>query len=87
MSHSARTPVRQRAGAFTPTTHAFARVQISGSGSECTSLGYLGKGRNIVLKGFRDFILRGNVIDLAVAVVIGAAFAAIVTALVNNIIN
>jgi large conductance mechanosensitive channel len=40
-----------------------------------------------VLKGFRDFILRGNVIDLAVAVVIGAAFATIVTALVDNIIN
>jgi large conductance mechanosensitive channel len=40
-----------------------------------------------VLKGFRDFILRGNVIDLAVAVVLGAAFGAIVTALVNNIIN
>ena len=40
-----------------------------------------------MLKGFRDFILRGNVIDLAVAVVIGAAFATIVTALVNNIIN
>jgi large conductance mechanosensitive channel len=40
-----------------------------------------------VLKGFRDFILRGNVIDLAVAVVLGAAFGAIVTALVNGIIN
>ena len=40
-----------------------------------------------MLKGFRDFILRGNVIDLAVAVVIGAAFASIVTALVENIIN
>ena len=40
-----------------------------------------------MLKGFRDFILRGNVIDLAVAVVIGAAFATIVTALVENIIN
>jgi large conductance mechanosensitive channel len=40
-----------------------------------------------VLKGFRDFVLRGNVIDLAVAVVIGAAFGAIITALVNNIIN
>jgi large conductance mechanosensitive channel len=40
-----------------------------------------------VLKGFRDFILRGNVIDLAVAVVIAAAFGAIVTALVENIIN
>lgn len=40
-----------------------------------------------MLKGFRDFILRGNVIDLAVAVVIGAAFTAIVTALVNGILN
>ena len=37
------------------------------------------------MKGFREFILRGNVIDLAVAVVIGAAFTAIVTALVNFI--
>ena len=33
-----------------------------------------------MFKGFRDFILRGNVVDLAVAVVIGAAFSAIVTA-------
>ena len=40
-----------------------------------------------MLKGFRDFILRGNVVDLAVAVVIGAAFGAIVTALVGDIIN
>lgn len=40
-----------------------------------------------MLKGFRDFILRGNVIDLAVAVVIGAAFTAIVNALVADIIN
>jgi large conductance mechanosensitive channel len=40
-----------------------------------------------MFKGFRDFILRGNVMDLAVAVVIGAAFTAIVTALTANIIN
>ncbi len=40
-----------------------------------------------MLKGFREFVLRGNVIDLAVAVVLGAAFGAIVTALVENIIN
>jgi large conductance mechanosensitive channel len=40
-----------------------------------------------VLKGFRDFILRGNVVDLAVAVVIGAAFTAIVTAVVQGFIN
>jgi large conductance mechanosensitive channel len=40
-----------------------------------------------MLKGFRDFILRGNVVDLAVAVVIGGAFGAIVTALVTDLIN
>ena len=42
---------------------------------------------NAMLKGFRDFILRGNVVDLAVAVVVGAAFGAIVTALVADIIT
>jgi large conductance mechanosensitive channel len=40
-----------------------------------------------MLKGFRDFVLRGNVIDLAVAVVIGAAFTGIVGSLVKDIIN
>jgi large conductance mechanosensitive channel len=40
-----------------------------------------------MLKGFRDFILRGNVMDLAVAVVIGAAFGKIITALVNDLVN
>jgi large conductance mechanosensitive channel len=40
-----------------------------------------------MLKGFRDFILRGNVVDLAVAVVIGAAFGAVVTAFVENIVT
>lgn len=40
-----------------------------------------------MLKGFRDFILRGNVVDLAVAVVIGAAFTGIVNSLVKDIIN
>lgn len=39
-----------------------------------------------MLKEFRDFIMRGNVIDLAVAVIIGVAFGAIVTSLVNDII-
>ncbi|MCM3522815.1 large conductance mechanosensitive channel protein MscL [Curtobacterium sp. P97] len=39
------------------------------------------------MKGFKEFLLRGNVIDLAVAVVIGAAFTAIVTAIVNSLIN
>jgi large conductance mechanosensitive channel len=39
-----------------------------------------------VLKGFRDFILRGNVVDLAIAVVIGTAFGAVVTAFVTYIL-
>lgn len=40
-----------------------------------------------MLKGFRDFILRGNVVDLAVAVILGAAFNAIVGSLVKDILN
>ena len=40
-----------------------------------------------MLKGFRDFILRGNVVDLAVAVVIGAAFAAITASLTADVIT
>jgi large conductance mechanosensitive channel len=40
-----------------------------------------------MLKGFRDFIMRGNVIDLAVAVVIGAAFTAIVNSIVTSVFN
>ncbi|MGA8029036.1 MAG: large conductance mechanosensitive channel protein MscL [Bryobacteraceae bacterium] len=39
------------------------------------------------MKGFKQFILRGNVLDLAVAVVIGAAFGAVVTALVKDLIT
>lgn len=39
-----------------------------------------------MLKEFRDFINRGNVLDLAVAVIIGGAFGAIVTSLVNDVI-
>jgi large conductance mechanosensitive channel len=41
----------------------------------------------IMFKGFRDFVLRGNVLDLAVGVIIGAAFGAVVTSLVENIIT
>ena len=40
-----------------------------------------------MLKGFRDFILRGNVVDLAVAVVVGAAFTAVVNAFVKSLIT
>jgi large conductance mechanosensitive channel len=39
-----------------------------------------------MFKGFREFIMRGNVLDLAVAVIIGAAFGKIVTSLVNDIL-
>jgi large conductance mechanosensitive channel len=40
-----------------------------------------------MLKEFRDFILRGNVIDLAVGIVIGAAFGATVTSFVTNVLT
>ena len=40
-----------------------------------------------MFKGFREFIMRGNVIDLAVAVVIGAAFGAVVTSFVTNVLT
>ena len=40
-----------------------------------------------MLKGFRQFLLRGNVVDLAVAVVIGAAFGAVVSALVKDLLT
>lgn len=40
-----------------------------------------------MLKGFRDFIMRGNVVDLAVAVVIGGAFGQVVNSLVADILT
>ncbi|WP_306507671.1 large-conductance mechanosensitive channel protein MscL [Corynebacterium sp.] len=40
-----------------------------------------------MLKGFKDFIMRGNVIELAVAVIIGSAFTAIVTAVTDHLIR
>ncbi len=40
-----------------------------------------------MLKEFRDFLLRGNVIDLAVAVVIGGAFGAVVTSFVGDVLT
>jgi large conductance mechanosensitive channel len=39
------------------------------------------------MKGFRDFILRGNVVDLAVGVVVGAAFGAVVQAMVKDLLT
>ena len=40
-----------------------------------------------MLKGFKDFIMKGNVVDLAVAVVIGAAFGAVVTSFTEKIVQ
>src|SRR5262249_46012844 len=40
-----------------------------------------------MLKGFKQFLMRGNVVDLAVAVVIGGAFGAVVTALVKDLVT
>ncbi|KRM71275.1 large-conductance mechanosensitive channel protein MscL [Lacticaseibacillus brantae] len=40
-----------------------------------------------MLKEFRDFIMRGNVVDLAVGVIIGGAFTGLVTSLTKNLIN
>lgn len=40
-----------------------------------------------MLKGFKQFVLRGNVVDLAIAVVIGVAFTAVITALVTDLIT
>jgi large conductance mechanosensitive channel len=40
-----------------------------------------------MLRGFREFVMRGNVIDLAVAVVIGAAFGAVIAAFVKDLIT
>jgi len=43
-------------------------------------------GDNDMMKDFKSFVLRGNVIDLAVAVIIGGAFGKIITSLVNDVI-
>jgi large conductance mechanosensitive channel len=45
------------------------------------------QGEKTLFKGFRDFLMRGNVIDLAVAVIIGAAFTAIVNSFVADLLN
>ena len=52
-----------------------------------TAAGAEEDGDTIVLKGFKQFILRGNIIELAIAVVIGTAFTALVTGFTKFIIN
>jgi large conductance mechanosensitive channel len=61
----------------------------SGAGSVgviCSRADDTDERRNLMLKDFRAFVMRGNVLDLAVAVVIGIAFNAVVTSLVNDVI-
>jgi large conductance mechanosensitive channel len=58
-------------------------TQQQGSSAVGARLGGLAK----VGQGFKDFISRGNAIDLAVGVVIGAAFGAVVTAIVDNFVS
>jgi large conductance mechanosensitive channel len=60
------------------------RATIGGDGGKEDSMSNQRKG---VLGEFKEFLLRGNVVDLAVAVVIGAAFGAVVTAFVADIIT
>jgi large conductance mechanosensitive channel len=58
--------------------------------SPAIGIDYATKERSLedyMLKGFRDFILRGNVVDLAVAVIIGGAFGAVVASLVGDVLN
>jgi large conductance mechanosensitive channel len=52
-----------------------------------TPAGNSSKGRLTVLKGFKEFLARGNIVDLAVAVVIGTAFTGLVTKFTDSIIQ
>ena len=47
---------------------------------------YLTRGTGVMLKEFKAFIMRGNVVDMAVGIIVGAAFGAIVTSIVNDVI-
>lgn len=56
-------------------------------GSATSTLGSGAKGLGKVFEGFKDFIARGNVVDLAIGVVIGAAFGNVVKAVVEQFLN
>jgi large conductance mechanosensitive channel len=51
------------------------------------AVGVIDVGEDIMFKGFREFILRGSVVDLAVGVVMGAAFGAVVTGFVKDLLT
>ena len=59
---------------------------MASTGRVTSVAGGAARGTGSLLTEFKAFILRGNVIDLAIAFVIGVAFAAVITALVNDII-
>ena len=61
-------------------------MSTAARGTTSAARGAAGRATGLAAE-FRDFILRGNVVDLAVAIVIGVAFAAVVTALVKDIIT
>ncbi len=68
------------------------RTEVSGSANDIENvvindIGKIGKSAIKSLDGFRAFILRGNVVDLAIGIVIGAAFTAVVNSLVSDVIT
>lgn len=67
------------------------RTEVTGPKSEITEIrediGKISKGALKSLGGFRTFILRGNVVDLAIGIVIGAAFTVVVNSLVTDLIT
>src|SRR5205823_14874230 len=74
----------QHGGRHVPPRAAGGAAATEGGGRRISRLE---KGRGAMLKDFRAFILRGNVVDLAVAVVVGAAFGAVVSALVKDLVT
>ena len=57
------------------------------AGGDSATRSTTGSGMKGIFGGFKEFVLRGNAVDLAVGVVIGAAFGAVITAIVDHLIN
>ncbi|HEY1354109.1 MAG TPA: large conductance mechanosensitive channel protein MscL [Ktedonobacteraceae bacterium] len=70
-----------------PTSGSNAGSQHNQEDSLFQEIGHVGKSALKGLGGFRAFLLRGNVVDLAIGIIIGAAFTAIVTAFVNDLLT
>lgn len=65
---------------------AIANIIILGSTNELLTLNFNYMAKTTLLKDFKDFAMRGNVVDMAIGVIIGGAFGKIVTSIVENII-